>query len=224
MKTEISGIYVLVANIIITEQILLTISMQKKIYFAQHYVQENKIPNDLFQPVTRDRLIKLITKHWKSSKYILIMVGKTSTLPKHFEVVCSILICSFPQVVKPNYFSNRSCPYLQMHSRTSNEYMYSVHSITKYNTRAHTNACVHIHARTHARTDARTHTQPFYGSLDFVRDNPGEPIPEETFTHSHPSWSSIIPYLFPPSITIHGILPVQFTCLLDFIHNKCKKL
>jgi len=28
-----------------------------------------------------------------------------------------------------------------------------------------------------------THTQPFYGSLDFVRDNPGEPVPEETFTH-----------------------------------------
>jgi len=26
-----------------------------------------------------------------------------------------------------------------------------------------------------------THTQPFYGSLDFVRDNPGEPVPEETF-------------------------------------------
>jgi len=30
-----------------------------------------------------------------------------------------------------------------------------------------------------------THTQPFYGSLDFVWDNPGEPVPEETFTHSH---------------------------------------
>jgi len=29
-----------------------------------------------------------------------------------------------------------------------------------------------------------THTQPFYISLDFVRDNPGEPVPEETFTHS----------------------------------------
>jgi len=28
-----------------------------------------------------------------------------------------------------------------------------------------------------------THTQPFYGSLEFVRDNPGEPVPEETFTH-----------------------------------------
>ena len=27
------------------------------------------------------------------------------------------------------------------------------------------------------------HTQPFYGSLDFVRDNPGEPVPEGTFRH-----------------------------------------
>jgi len=50
-----------------------------------------------------------------------------------------------------------------------------------------------------------THTQPFYGSQDFVRDNPGEPVPEETFTHSHLSWS--------PSNTIHGIHPVQFMCL-----------
>jgi len=39
-------------------------------------------------------------------------------------------------------------------------------------------------------------TQPFYGSLDFVRNNPGEPVPEETFIHSHPSWSSIIPIYF----------------------------
>jgi len=31
-----------------------------------------------------------------------------------------------------------------------------------------------------------THTQPFYSSLDPVQDNPGEPVPEETFTHSHP--------------------------------------
>jgi len=28
-----------------------------------------------------------------------------------------------------------------------------------------------------------THTQPFYGSVEFVQDNPGEPVPEETFTH-----------------------------------------
>jgi len=27
------------------------------------------------------------------------------------------------------------------------------------------------------------HTQPFYGSVDFVRDNPGEPIPEGTIRH-----------------------------------------
>jgi len=55
--------------------------------------------------------------------------------------------------------------------------------------------------------------QPFYGSQDFVWQNLGEPVPEETFTHSHLSWSSIIAYLLPPSITIHGILPIQFTCL-----------
>ena len=41
--------------------------------------------------------------------------------------------------------------------------------------------------------------QPFHSSLDFVWDNPGELVPEETFTHSHLSWSSIIPYLLPPS-------------------------
>jgi len=29
-----------------------------------------------------------------------------------------------------------------------------------------------------------TNTQQFYCSVDFVRDNPGEPVPEETFTHS----------------------------------------
>jgi len=28
-----------------------------------------------------------------------------------------------------------------------------------------------------------TQTQPFYGSVDFVRDNPGEPVPEGTFHH-----------------------------------------
>ena len=30
-----------------------------------------------------------------------------------------------------------------------------------------------------------THTQMFYGSPNFLRDNPGEPVPEETFTHSY---------------------------------------
>ena len=37
--------------------------------------------------------------------------------------------------------------------------------------------------------------QPFYGYLDFVQDNLGESVPEETFTHSHLSWSSIILYV-----------------------------
>jgi len=55
--------------------------------------------------------------------------------------------------------------------------------------------------------------------MDFVWDNPGEPVPEETFTQSHLSWSSIVPYLLHPSNTINGILPVQFTCLTVFFHN-----
>jgi len=53
----------------------------------------------------------------------------------------------------------------------------------------------HMHTHTHTLTVSHTHTQPFYGSLDFVQDNLGEPVPEETFTHSHLSWSSVIPYL-----------------------------
>jgi len=62
---------------------------------------------------------------------------------------------------------------------------------------------------THTHTHTHTHPQPFYGSMEFVRDNPGELMPEETFTHLHLSWSPIVPYLLHPSITIHGILPVQ---------------
>jgi len=57
-------------------------------------------------------------------------------------------------------------------------------------------------------THQYTHIQPFYGSMDFVRDNMGEPVPEETFTHSHLSWSSIVPYLLLPSNTNNGICPV----------------
>jgi len=35
-----------------------------------------------------------------------------------------------------------------------------------------------------ASMDNYTHnTQPFYGSVDFVRDNPGEPVPDGTFRH-----------------------------------------
>ena len=55
-----------------------------------------------------------------------------------------------------------------------------------------------------------THTQPFYCSLDFVWDNPGEPIPEKNI-HSryHGHQMSLICF----------ILPVHFTCLTVFFHN-----
>jgi len=46
-------------------------------------------------------------------------------------------------------------------------------------------------------------------------------VPRETFTHSHLSRSSITLYLLLPSIAIHGILSVQFTCLTVFLHNTC---
>jgi len=52
----------------------------------------------------------------------------------------------------------------------------------------------------------------------FVRDYPGEPVPEETLTHP-PSWSSSNLYQLLPSTTIHSILPVQITCLAIFSHN-----
>jgi len=48
----------------------------------------------------------------------------------------------------------------------------------------------------------------------------GEPVPEETFTHSHLSQPLVIPYLLHPPIMIHSILPVQFTCLTVFFHNR----
>ena len=53
----------------------------------------------------------------------------------------------------------------------------------------------------------------------FVRDNPGRPVPEETLTHSHPTWSSDIVYHLPPFTTIHGILFVHFMCLTILSHN-----
>ena len=52
----------------------------------------------------------------------------------------------------------------------------------------------------------------------FVRDYPGEPVPEETLTHP-PSWSSSNLYQLLPSTTIHSILPVQITCLATFLHD-----
>ena len=53
-------------------------------------------------------------------------------------------------------------------------------------------------------------TQPFYGSVEFVRENPGEPVPEE---HSPTTLIAVInhPHQPSPSSTIHGIPPIQST-------------
>jgi len=53
----------------------------------------------------------------------------------------------------------------------------------------------------------------------FCPGQPGWAYTRRTFTHSHLSWSSIVPYLLHPSNTIHGILPVQSTHPTIFFHN-----
>jgi len=45
------------------------------------------------------------------------------------------------------------------------------------------------------------------------------PVPEETFSHSHLSWSSVILYQLTPFTTIHSILFIQFTCLTVLFDN-----
>jgi len=52
---------------------------------------------------------------------------------------------------------------------------------THTHARMHTCMHAHMHACTYTRmhTQTHTHTQPFYSSLDFVQDNPGEPVPEK---------------------------------------------
>ena len=58
-----------------------------------------------------------------------------------------------------------------------------------------------------------THTQPFYGCMDFVRDNPSEPVSEDTFTHSRLSWSSVVPYL------LHPCNAILFECCVTIVHQ-----
>ena len=64
----------------------------------------------------------------------------------------------------------------------------------------------------HVKVLYNTHIHNHFNG-SFVRDYLGKPIPKETITHSHPSWSSDILYQLPPFTTIHSILFVQFTCL-----------
>jgi len=42
-----------------------------------------------------------------------------------------------------------------------------------------------MHKNSQNPTHTTHNTQPFYGSVEFVQENPGEPVPEETFTPSN---------------------------------------
>jgi len=64
------------------------------------------------------------------------------------------------------------------------------------------------YTHTHNRSTAVGPGQPGY-----------RPVPGETLTHSHPSWSSDILYQLSLFTTIHGILCVQFTCLTVLFDN-----
>jgi len=56
--------------------------------------------------------------------------------------------------------------------------------------------------------------QPFNGRL-----SPGRPVPEETFTRSHPSLATYFLYHLSPLAMVHGILFIQLTCLTVLSNN-----
>ena len=59
-------------------------------------------------------------------------------------------------------------------------------------------------------TDSDWHTHTHNRLTAFGQDNPDRPVPEETLTNSHPSWSSDILYHLPPFTTIKGILNLSW--------------
>jgi len=76
----------------------------------------------------------------------------------------------------------------------------------------HARMHVHMHAlRMHACTHTYTHTHNCFMALWTWYQK--KPSPTHTYR------GHVIPCLLPPSITIHGILPVQFTCLTVFFNN-----
>jgi len=77
--------------------------------------------------------------------------------------------------------------------------------------------------RVHHWLSDYTHTQLFYGS-GFCPGQPGWAVTRRNIPHSHQLWSSVIPYLLPPSFMIHGILPAQFTCLTVFFSQPLSNL
>jgi len=70
--------------------------------------------------------------------------------------------------------------------------------------------------------DSTSHTQAHTTILRLSGFSPGQPRWAGTRRDIHSLTPTMVishPYLLPPSITIHGILPVQFTCLTVFFHN-----
>ena len=73
---------------------------------------------------------------------------------------------------------------------------------------------------------SHTHIHTHTTILPLSEFCPGQPGGASTRSNIYPlnlSWSSVIPYLLPVSILIHGILPVQFTtCVAVFFHTLSK--
>ena len=116
----------------------------------------------------------LISAIWSATSFSFLM-GQVS-LP------CNILLCK--QLL---YNLSRShCQWYILNVNHGTQLLEFIPS----NSNSGLHSCISISinsqhvARTHARTHTHTHTHnDFYSSLDFVRDNPGELVPEGTFRH-----------------------------------------
>ena len=65
-----------------------------------------------------------------------------------------------------------------------------LYKIFKAQALLHCNHYLHTHAHAHdTHTHTHTHTQPFYRSIDFVQDNPGEPLHNHNLSPSF-LWST----------------------------------
>ena len=75
------------------------------------------------------------------------------------------------------------------------------------------------HSRLTSKKSNKSNTYTTHNSFNGLLSGTTWPVPEETFTHSCPSWSSDILYQLPPFTMIHSILFIQFTCLTVLFHN-----
>jgi len=86
----------------------------------------------------------------------------------------------------------------------------NMHKIDKYNYVVYRKKPINYNSQCSVPLkNSHTHTQPFYGSVDFVQDNPGELVPEETFNHSHTSCHQI-------SLSVSSIYTVSQKKRLNF--------